>query len=215
MAHLQTDEVSALSIAFRQCCYTQWHQRGFVSVPQHSSGAPQPSVLYPAVRPKSSRTVRNAPGEYTAELLGEDAAAIIRYVFKGESVHILGWSLGGALGYYLAIEHPDIVASVTVSGMSSCFGRPLLSDGSCDPSFAKGLLNMIGAVAPLSLFAGTALQGQAASLPFLFGQQTTDEVMKFFWWQDTAAFTRTPHVPCASPQMDPEKEDDVLLQPSI
>ena len=74
---------------------------------------------------------------------------------------------------------------------------------------------MIGAVAPLSLFAGTALQGQVASLPFLFGQQTTNEVMKFFWWQDTAAFTRTPHVPSATPQMVPEKDDDALLQPSI
>ena len=148
--------------------------------------------------PRAHGRSENAPGAYTAELLGEDAAAIIRVVFEGEPVHILGWSLGGALGYYLAIEHPDLVASLTVSGMSSCFGRPLLSNGSCDPSAAKGLLNVIGALSLPSLLAGTSVQGLVASLPFLFGHQGTDEVMKFFWYQDTAAFTRTPAV-CEAP----------------
>ena len=109
-------------------------------------------------------------------------------------MHILGWSLGGALGYYLAIEHPDIVASLTVSGMSTCFGRPLLADGNCNPSVAKGLLNVLGALSLPSLLAGTAVQGHVASLPFLFAHQTTDEVMRFFWFQETAAFTRTPAV---------------------
>ena len=34
----------------------------------------------------------DSPGELTAELLGEDAAAIIRKVFGGRKVHVLGWS---------------------------------------------------------------------------------------------------------------------------
>ena len=144
--------------------------------------------------PRAHGRSENAPGVYTAELLGEDAAAIIRIVFEDKPVHILGWSLGGALGYYLAIEHPDLVASLTISGMSSCFGRPLLADGNCDTSVAKGLLNVLGALSLPSLLAGTAVQGQVASLPFLFGHQTTDDVMKFFWFQETAAFTRTPAV---------------------
>ena len=37
----------------------------------------------------------------------EDAAAIIKHVFGTKKVHLLGWSLGGALSYYLAIEHPE------------------------------------------------------------------------------------------------------------
>jgi pimeloyl-ACP methyl ester carboxylesterase len=144
--------------------------------------------------PRAHGRSENAPGRLTAELLGEDAAHIIRHVFAGEPTHILGWSLGGALGYYLAIEHPELVKSLTVSGMTSCFGRPLLPDLSCDPSYSAGWLSTIGALPLPAQLLGTELQGQIAALPFLFAQQTTDAVMKFFRFQDTSAFTRTPAV---------------------
>jgi alpha-beta hydrolase superfamily lysophospholipase len=79
----------------------------------------------------------DSPGELTAELLGEDAAAIIRKVFGGRKVHVLGWSLGGAISYYLGIEHADIVESITLSGMTSCFGA-VTADGSCNMGFDSG-----------------------------------------------------------------------------
>jgi pimeloyl-ACP methyl ester carboxylesterase len=92
-----------------------------------------------------------SPGAYTAELYGEDAAAIVRHAFGGKGkgqqqrkVHLLGWSLGGALGYYLALEHPGLVQSLTLSGMTSCFGRTLSADGSCDDSLWARLRQPLG-----------------------------------------------------------------------
>jgi len=58
------------------------------------------------------------------ELLAEDAAALIRHVFPGKNrrVHLFGWSLGGAMAFYLSLEHSHLLASTSVLGMSSCVG---------------------------------------------------------------------------------------------
>ena len=125
---------------------------------------------------RSHGRTEDVPGALTAELLAEDAAAIIRRVFgDGRPAHLLGWSLGGAVAYYLAIHHPSLVRTATLQGITSCFGA-VLPDGSCDMSFefpkwffSRDLM--------LRLL-GTELQGRAASLAIKMHH--TDSTMQFF-----------------------------------
>ena len=124
---------------------------------------------------------------YTSELLGEDAAAIIRIVFKGKPVHILGWSLGGALGYYLAIEHPDIVETMALSGMTSCFGK-VAADGSCDLGF--DFLKWFFSRDLMLRLLGTELQGSAAVSAIKM--HDIDSNMHFFRSLRTNTMTKTP-----------------------
>ena len=146
-----------------------------------------------------------APGAYTAELFGEDAATIIRQVFgDGQRVHLFGWSLGGALAYYLALEHPDMVASLTVLGMTSCFGRRVLppyEGGARDDSWSSMFIRpfSIEGIAARPLFhwqsllrlQGTELLGWFASQPVLFNHLTTPEVMRYHYSLRTEALSRT------------------------
>ena len=129
----------------------------------------------------------DAPGELTAELLAEDAAAIIRHVFGKQPVHVLGWSLGGAVGYYLGIEHPDIITSLTVSGMASCFGRTI-SGGSCDMSF--DWLKWFFSRDLILRLLGTQLQGVAAVTAIKM--HDNDANMRYFRQLSTGTMTRTP-----------------------
>ncbi|CAB9517586.1 alpha beta [Seminavis robusta] len=65
----------------------------------------------------------DTPGDLTSELFMLDAAAIIQKVFpSNQPVHIFGWSLGGFVGYQLAIYKPEIVKSLFVYGSTSCWG---------------------------------------------------------------------------------------------
>lgn len=52
-------------------------------------------------------------GGYTTELLADDVAALMQVmgIAKG---HVAGLSLGGAVGMWLAVKHPDKVASLSV-----------------------------------------------------------------------------------------------------
>ena len=129
----------------------------------------------------------DAPGELTAELLGEDAAAIIRHVFGKQPVHVLGWSLGGAVGYYLGIHHPDLIASLKVSGMASCFHRTA-SDGSCDMSF-DALKWFFSRNLMLRLL-GTRLQGVAAVAAIKMQDNAAN--MRYVGQLSTGTMTRTP-----------------------
>mmetsp|Transcript_24809 Transcript_24809/g.41066 ORF Transcript_24809/g.41066 Transcript_24809/m.41066 type:complete len:362 (+) Transcript_24809:39-1124(+) len=63
----------------------------------------------------------DTPGDMTSELFMLDAAAIIEKVFPGQAVHLFGWSLGGFVGYQLAIYKPQLVKSLFVYGCTSCF----------------------------------------------------------------------------------------------
>ena len=129
----------------------------------------------------------DAAGELTAELLGEDAAKIIQHVFPGKKVHVLGWSLGGAIAYYLGIKHQQLLASITVSGMASCFGG-VLDDGSCDLSF-DALKWFFSRDLMLRLL-GTEIQGSAAVAAIKM--HATEPNMRFFRMLQTATMTRTP-----------------------
>jgi pimeloyl-ACP methyl ester carboxylesterase len=140
-----------------------------------------------------------APGAYTVELFGEDSAAIIRKTFNGRAVHLLGWSLGGAVGYYLALEHPALVQSLAISGMTSCFGRLVTAAGDCDDSYLSSVVRplSINGILPITRVPtmlkvqGTELLGFLASLPILFNHQVTDEVMIYHRLLRTEALTRT------------------------
>jgi pimeloyl-ACP methyl ester carboxylesterase len=129
----------------------------------------------------------DSPSTLSAELLGEDAAAIIRHVFGGRKVHLLGWSLGGAVSYYLGIEHPDIVGTITLSGMTSCFGK-VAADGSCDLGFDH--LKWFFSRDLMLRLLGTELQGAAASAAIKM--HDTDATMHFFRSLRTGTMTKTP-----------------------
>lgn len=52
-------------------------------------------------------------GAYTTELLADDVAAFMQAMGIGKA-HVAGLSLGGAVGMWLAVKHPDKVASLSV-----------------------------------------------------------------------------------------------------
>lgn len=64
---------------------------------------------------RSSRTLEG----YTTEQLAEDMAALVDHSGLGP-VHVVGSSTGGAIGQYIALNHPDKVRSLT---LSSTFAR--------------------------------------------------------------------------------------------
>ena len=127
------------------------------------------------------------PGELTAELIAEDAAAIIHKVFGGRPVHVLGWSLGGAVAYYLTLEHPKLVQSLALQGMTSCFGK-VLPDGTCDTAF--DVIKWFFSRDLMLRLLGTELQGKAAVAALKM--HDTDDTMFFFRTLSTATMTRTP-----------------------
>mmetsp|Transcript_22599 Transcript_22599/g.40435 ORF Transcript_22599/g.40435 Transcript_22599/m.40435 type:complete len:354 (-) Transcript_22599:148-1209(-) len=127
------------------------------------------------------------PGELTAELLGEDAAVIIHRVFGGKPVHVVGWSLGGAISYYLGIEHPQLVRSITMSGMTSCFSG-VLADGNCDLSF--DFMKWFFSRDFMLRLLGTELSGLAASAAL--NMHPTDANMFFWRTLSPSTMVRTP-----------------------
>lgn len=129
----------------------------------------------------------DSPSKLSAELLGEDAAALIRHVFGGRKVHLLGWSLGGAVAYYLGIEHADIVETMTLSGMTSCFGK-VAADGSCDLGF--DVLKWFFSRDLMLRLLGTELQGSAAVSAIKM--HDIDSNMHFFRSLRTNTMTKTP-----------------------
>jgi 3-oxoadipate enol-lactonase len=52
-------------------------------------------------------------GAYTTEMLADDVAAFIQAMGIGKA-HVAGLSLGGAVGMWLAVKHPNKVASLSV-----------------------------------------------------------------------------------------------------
>ena len=61
----------------------------------------------------------HAQDGYTTQQLADDMAALVEHLGLGP-VHVVGASTGGAIGQYLALEHAEIVRSLTVS---SSFAR--------------------------------------------------------------------------------------------
>jgi len=57
-------------------------------------------------------------GPYSISMFAEDIAELIKSL-KVDPVHIVGISLGGAIGFHLAIDHPDITKSLVVVNMSA------------------------------------------------------------------------------------------------
>jgi pimeloyl-ACP methyl ester carboxylesterase len=61
-------------------------------------------------------------GAYTTDVLADDLAALMQGMGIGKA-HVAGLSLGGAVGMWLAVKHPDKVASLSVhSGWSTTDG---------------------------------------------------------------------------------------------
>ncbi len=57
-------------------------------------------------------------GPYSIAMFADDIAELIKSLKIGE-VYVVGISLGGAIGFNLAIEHPNIVKTLTVVNMSA------------------------------------------------------------------------------------------------
>ena len=128
-----------------------------------------------------------APGIFTAELLGEDSAAIIKKVFPGKQVHLVGLSLGGAVSYYISLNYPEMVKSVTLQGMTSCFGK-VTADGNCDLGFDA--LKWFFSTGPMLKILGTELQHTAAVAAIK--AHDTEETKAYFRYLSVATMTKTP-----------------------
>lgn len=59
-------------------------------------------------------------GPYSISMFAEDIAELIKSL-KVDPVHVVGISLGGAIAFHLAIDHPDITKSLVVVNMSASF----------------------------------------------------------------------------------------------
>ncbi len=57
-------------------------------------------------------------GPYSIELFANDIATFLRSILTTPA-HIVGLSMGGAVSFHLAIDHPDVVKSITISNMSA------------------------------------------------------------------------------------------------
>jgi pimeloyl-ACP methyl ester carboxylesterase len=86
----------------------------------HTAWAPQIELLSRHHRvivfdnPGSGRT-EGSPGPYTTELFADVAAGLIDRV-AGGSAHVVGASMGGAVGQQLALRHPGLVRSLALHG---------------------------------------------------------------------------------------------------
>lgn len=57
-------------------------------------------------------------GPYTMEELGQDTSQLLR-ALNINRAHFVGLSMGGMIGQELALEHPDLVASLTIADSAS------------------------------------------------------------------------------------------------
>ncbi len=89
------------------------------------------------------------PGPYTTGDFGEDAAGLIRALGLS-SVHVVGCSMGGFAGQYLAAENPELVASLVLA----CTGPKALPYGrrvlECweESARAKGMEGLVKEIMP-------------------------------------------------------------------
>ena len=61
-------------------------------------------------------------GHYTIPLLSHDTAALLDAIGVGnQPVHVVGFSLGAAVGLQLALDHPSKVKSLTITGFVSAY----------------------------------------------------------------------------------------------
>lgn len=108
----------------------------------------------------------DTPGDMTSELFMLDATAIIEKVFPGQQVHVFGLSLGGFVGYQLAIYKPQLVKSLFVFGSTSCWGPIPEGSTECVDSWnlAKIIFSRGAIMRLLGLKAELALVGMAIKL---------------------------------------------------
>jgi aminoacrylate hydrolase len=76
---------------------------------------------YRLILPDQRGTGRSTRAEegYTTEQLAADMASLVRHLGLGP-VHVVGSSTGGAIAQYMALNHPEVVRSLT---LSSTFAR--------------------------------------------------------------------------------------------
>jgi len=116
----------------------------------------------------------DTPGDINTELFMLDASAIIRKVFGKEKVHIFSWSLGGFVGYQLAIFKPEQVASLIVYGSTACWSEIAEGTSECIDSVNmvkrifsfSSMIRMIGLATEQSLVKA-AVKVKSGNIPFL------------------------------------------------
>lgn len=58
------------------------------------------------------------PGPYSIELFADDTSKLLKSLAKIPA-HIVGLSMGSAVTFHLAIDHPEITKTITISNMSA------------------------------------------------------------------------------------------------
>lgn len=57
-------------------------------------------------------------GPYSIAMFAEDVAGLLKSLKVGPA-HIVGLSMGAAIAFHLAIDHPEVVKTITISNMSA------------------------------------------------------------------------------------------------
>lgn len=134
----------------------------------------------------------DTPGDMTSELFMLDAAAVIEKAFPGKSVHIFGWSLGGFVGYQLAIYKPHLVASLFVYGSTSCWAP--IPDGQTEcvdqVSFAKFFFSR----GPMMRLIGLETEASLGAMVAKFKTPFSRELQQFFYSVRMDQKVKTPRV---------------------
>lgn len=107
---------------------------------QWASQTPRFSEKYCVILPDQRGTGRSTHAEsgYSTQQLAADMAALVEHLALGP-VHVVGASTGAAIGQYMALDHPETVRSLTMTGAFARFDtfahrgsavrRALVADG--------------------------------------------------------------------------------------
>lgn len=141
---------------------------------------------------RSHGRTEDTPGDISTELFMLDAAALIQKVFPNQPVHLFGWSLGGFIGYQLAIYKPELVKSLVVHGSNACFAPIPEGRTECEDQwraapfiFSRGsVMRLIGLEAEVTLI------GMVAKLK----QPIAEPVKRYFWSLRMDQKVKTPRV---------------------
>jgi pimeloyl-ACP methyl ester carboxylesterase len=102
-------------------------------------------VIMPDTR-GHGRSARLDDGGFAQELLTGDVAELTRALMPGQA-SVVGFSMGGGTGLYLAAAHPDLVRALVVAGWSDA--APAETDFSASPGYQAWLSRWLAYVRAL------------------------------------------------------------------
>jgi pimeloyl-ACP methyl ester carboxylesterase len=128
----------------------------------------------------------------TAELFMLDAAAIIEKVFPNQAVHLFGWSLGGFIGYQLAIYKPHLVKSLFVYGSTSCFAP--IPEGQTECVDRRSSAKVLFSRGPIMRLLGLEAEANLGAMVAKFKTPFSYQTQQYFYSLRMDQKVKTPRV---------------------